>query len=117
MNIETKNTQPTVSKRELWLSHVEKWKESRLSQEAYCRQAGINYGTFVHWRGVLRSESPEVNQKKFATVKIAASTQLSADAPRAIQIKLLSGHIVYIPTTMGIKEIATLIQALGYANA
>lgn len=34
-----------------------------------------------------------------------------------LQIKLVTGHIVYVPTTMGTKEIAALIYALGNANA
>jgi len=116
MSSEKQNISSTVTKREIWRSHIDKWKESKLGQQAYCKQAGINYGTFVHWRGVLRKESGELKQAKFIPVKMQPSS-LSSDAARAIQVKLTSGHAVFIPLAMGAKEIAELINLLGNAYA
>lgn len=115
---ETEKSSPAATKRALWRSHVEKWKESKLGQEAYCQAANINYNTFVYWRGVLLAESRESGQQKFAAVQVTRSmSEARADAPKAIQIKLLSGHVVYLPVAIGIQEIAVLLQSLGKANA
>jgi hypothetical protein len=115
---EAEKSSPATTKRALWRSHVEKWKESRLSQEAYCQATNINYNTFVYWRGVLLAESRESGQQKFAAVKVTQKMpELRADAPKAIQIKLLSGHVVYLPFAIGMQEITVLLQSLGHINA
>ncbi|WP_016991451.1 IS66 family insertion sequence element accessory protein TnpA, partial [Flavobacterium sp. ACAM 123] len=37
-----------MDKNEFMLSRVESWKQSGLSQQAYCDQAGIKLGTFSY---------------------------------------------------------------------
>jgi hypothetical protein len=115
MNNPASDVSPTTNKREFWSSHVEQWKEGNLSQQAYCRQAGINYATFVYWRNARLSKSPKENKKKFIAVKVA--TPSATEIPRAIQIKLLNGHVAYIPLSIGTNEIAKLLQLLGNADA
>ena len=39
------------------------------------------------------------------------------EPPKSIQIKLLSGYIVYIPMNIDVKEIAALIHELGMPHA
>jgi hypothetical protein len=50
-------------------------------------------------------------------VKVGSTQQGGVDTPKAIQIKLVSGHVVYIPTTLAVSEIAALLQALGNSHA
>lgn len=102
--------------REHWFAHIEEWKASKRSQQVYCTQQGISLNTFTYWRGKFLSESND-HQDKFARVKIASNKTISTDAPRSIQIKLTSGHIVYIPTTLGVEEIASIINAIGVPHA
>lgn len=111
------NTTPTVNKREYWSLQIEQWKSSKLSQQKFCQQAGINYTTFGYWRAALKSKIENGNEKKFVPVKVTTVNQANAEAPRAIQIRLLTGHVVFIPTTMDPKAIATLIHLLGKADA
>ena len=47
-----------------WQSHIDSWKRSGLSQQSYCKQAAISYGSFSKWRSQL---------KKTATKKSVAS--------------------------------------------
>ena len=106
----------TVDKRKFWLSHVKKWEASGLRQKAYCIDAGISYTSFVYWKSALTASPPLSKQKKFVPVKITTNSTPVA-AAQAIQIKLLTGHIVYIPTNMDMNEIGKLIYSLGVPHA
>jgi len=104
-------------KRDYWSAHIKQWEESKLSQQAYCMQASIKLNSFTYWRSLLRSRLRKDNQNKFLRVKVAANHAISSEVPRSIQIKLLSGHVVHIPTSLDAKEIATLIHFLGVPHA
>lgn len=105
-------------KRDYWRDHVERWGKSTLSQEAYCKAESISYNSFVYWRGVFLSESQiKPIQSTFTRVKVAATQSTTSDASRIIQIKLLSGHHIYLPDTMKIENITAIIQALSVQHA
>src|SRR5581483_12207258 len=89
---------PSVKKRDHWMSLLEQWKDSKISKREFCQQAGINYARFMYWQNVLRS--PREAKNNFAPVKIVSAKPSTVEMPQAIQIKLLAGHVVYIPTTM-----------------
>lgn len=108
----------TPSKREYWQSHIKSWEESKLKQEAYCVNAGIRYSTFVYWRGILLNENMIKKKDKFVPVKIKKSNlSMPESSPRAIQVKLVSGNVVYIPTTLSMTEIGALIRSLENGHA
>ena len=115
------NIESTISNknkpREFWLTHVKQWQDSKLSQPVYCQQAGIQYGTFVYWRSMLKAESKPQVKSQFVPVKITNTNPVITEPPRSIQIKLLSGYIVYIPMNIDVKEIALLIHKLGMPHA
>jgi hypothetical protein len=113
----TSNTTDKEKTRDYWSTHMRQWEESNLSQEAYCTKAGIKYNTFVYWRGLLRSEVAQATQKQFIPVLLSENKVTPSDIPRSIQIKLLTGHIVSVPLSLDIKEIATLIHLLGARHA
>jgi hypothetical protein len=103
-----------ITKRDYWRGQVERWKESALSQEMYCKEAGINYNTFIYWRGIFLAETQAKPVKsKFTPVRVTATHPMVSNGSGVIQIKLISGHHVYLPDTMGITNIISLIQALG----
>ncbi len=111
------NTEKTA-KRDYWRDHVERWGKSTLSQEAYCKAEGISYNSFVYWRGVFLSEAQiKPIQSTFTPVKVTSTQSTISDVPRIIQIKLLSGHHIYLPDTMKIENITALIQALSVQHA
>ena len=118
MNIPTvlSGTLPSEEKRKYWTLHVDEWKKSEISQEAYCTQAGIKYSTFVYWKGMLDNSGKKIKEK-FLPVKVATNKAIISEAPRAIQIKLLSGHSVYLPISMNINDIGKLLHLLGEPNA
>ena len=96
------------TKQRHWLTHIKQWQESKLSQQAYCTQLGINLNSFSYWRSKFVSSDSRELKAKFVRVKVAANHDVSTDVARSIQIKLLTGHVVYIPTNLDINEIAKL---------
>lgn len=108
-----------ASKRAFWFGHIKSWESSQLRQEVYCKQSGINYNSFVYWRGLFLGElaiQKNKNPKKFIPIKLMTPAP-QVDLPRAIQIKLSSGHHVYLPLSMKLDEIAVLLKALGESHA
>lgn len=108
----------SLLKRENWLSHVEISEKSDLSHAAYCKRAGISYSGFKYWRGILLNENTSKEKDKFVSVKIEKSTPLVPESsPRAIQVKLVSGTVIYIPATLSMSDIGQLIRSLESAHA
>lgn len=100
-----------------WQMHIKQWKESKLSQQTYCMQSGINLNSFTYWRGKILSSPSSEAKTKFVRVKMSVNPAAATDEPRSIQIKLLTGHVVYIPTNLDVNEIAKLINLLGAPHA
>jgi hypothetical protein len=104
-------------KQTFWSMHIQRCKESNLKQAAYCNQAGINYGSFAKWKSVLFPKSKIEKNKSFIPIKIDATQSVQIIPPQTIQIKLVTGHIVCLPTTMDTKRIAELINYLSTSHA
>jgi len=47
-------------KRKIWSERIASWKQSGLSQRAYCEQHQLVLGTFCYWRSRLKAQEAEV---------------------------------------------------------
>lgn len=103
-----------LNKHEYWKDRIKKWEDSNLSQSEFCSQAGIKLSTFVYWRSII-SVSVNNNINNFAPIKIVKDANPASD--QRIEIKLTSGHVVYLPLKIGIDEISKIIQSLGLSHA
>jgi hypothetical protein len=118
--MQSKNPSRVVSnkKRDEWREHIKRWESSSLPQAAYCSSAGISYTSFVYWRGVFLAElNPSQRPSPFVPIKLAPLSTTTDLSQQAIQIKLLSGHRVYLPITMNIQDIAALLCQLEVPHA
>ena len=100
-------------KQQHWLAHIKQWEESGLNQKTYCTQSGLNLNSFTYWRGKLLSSVEQKGKAEFVRVKVALDPINAVHTPQSIQIKLLTGHVVYIPTTLDINDVVKLIGLLG----
>lgn len=109
--MQNKSELPVVKKpgKDFWLQHVNQWKESNLSQQAYCNQARISYSSFGYWRKQILLESGEIKPRQFLPVEVKSS---QSDKSDSIKVKLNTGNIVCIPINIGIPDIAKLIRLL-----
>lgn len=111
--IELKDTR--INKREYWRNQIKEWQESNLSQSTFCQQSGIKLSSFVYWRGLLL-EPENKNINHFVPIKIVKD--LNTKTPvNSIKIKLLTGHVIYLPIEIGMNEIVKLIHSLGLPHA
>ena len=114
--MQTKSESTVIRKpsKDFWLEHVKQWELSNLSQKTYCNQSGISYGTFVYWRGQRLLESGQSKPRQFLPVEVKQS---QSDASQSVKIKLITGNVVCIPTSIGIPEVAKLIRLLESPDA
>lgn len=56
-----------MDRKEFMLSQVESWKQSGLTQQTYCNQAGIKLATFSYW--IQKSKKQEVQIGGFIALK------------------------------------------------
>ena len=119
MKSKNSSTAASNNKIDYWRDHVKRWESSGLAQKAYCKSSEISYNSFGYWRGVFLAElTPNQRLSPFVPVKLAStSTTIDLSQQQAIQIKLLSGHRVYLPVTMKIQDIAALICQLEVSHA
>lgn len=104
-----------TTKRQYWQEQIKAWQASGLSQSAYCSKSEINLGAFIYWRKAILGQEDQ-NTKKFARVKILKQESVIT-AERSVQIKLLTGHMVHLPSNMETDEIARLICLIGSSHA
>ena len=70
---------PSLSKRaanhQRWFDRIESWKQSGLTQKAFCEQQQLRLGSFQRWRGIfMRGEKPEASSAvSFLPVNVTAA--------------------------------------------
>ncbi len=87
---------PSLTKREAnrqrWFDRIESWKQSGLTQKAFCEQQQLGLGSFQRWRGIfMRGEKPEASSAvSFVPVNVtvdkASSLALLIDDQLRIEI-------------------------------
>lgn len=85
------------------IKFVEEYKASGQSQSAFCLVKGINPTTFSGWM----SKEPK-NTARFVEVSLPPVTQ--ASARQNIEVKLIGGAQVNIPSDMNIEQVVDLIR-------
>ena len=103
---------PSLSKRatnrQRWFDRIEAWKQSGLTQKAFCEQQQLRLGSFQRWRGIfMREEAPEASSAvSFLPVKVTA-------APASSLALLIDDHLrIEIPAGFDAETLKQVVQAL-----
>lgn len=83
------NGRTSVERVEGWRKHVEGWKRSGLSQDAYCRKNGISKSTLGHWKRRLERDATAGNVQTVVPVPIQITTP---EKKPAVQLQLRIGE-------------------------
>lgn len=84
-------------KQRFWGGHLSRWKESGLSQSAYCREHQLNLHRFVYWKKRLAPQKPSVS-----LVELPVSRQKTAyQFPSAAPISIVFGGRCHIEVRPG----------------
>jgi len=103
---------PMLSKRaanrQRWFDRIESWKQSGLTQKAFCEQQRLGLGSFQRWRGIfLRGEKPAVSSAvSFLPVKVTP-------APASSLALVIDDHLrIEIPAGFDPVILQQVVQAL-----
>jgi len=74
------------NKRDFWQRHIEGWRQSKLSQKAYCQQQDLSFASFGYWRTRLNRKAE--TRGKFIPVNIpGASSSVVLFLPIGIRLE------------------------------
>jgi hypothetical protein len=101
--------------REFWVTTVDEFERSELTQERFARQRGIPVTTLRTWIYKLRRErKASVSLVPVRVVASTAPTARSSAVPGgAIEIELKTGVRLRLSTTADLDYVAALAQRLG----
>ena len=106
--VEIQKSKPAgrVAKRAFWQSHMEGWKGSGQSKQAYCREHGLNSASFYRWHGKL--VDGESKGPRFVSVHLPVAPSNGY----AVEITLGNGRLVRIGRDADPVWVAHLVRAL-----
>ena len=100
--------------REFWVTTVDEFERSKLTQESFARQRGIEVTTLRTWIYKLRRERRA--RVSLVPVRVVASTAPTARDPAAageIEIELKTGVRLRLSTSVDLDYVTALAQRLG----
>ena len=74
-----------AEKNKFWQAHIEAWKQSGISQSAYCRGKSLSLRSFGYWKKKFCGKKPPM-----AFVPVAVKRFLSPAGPPGTSLKLLT---------------------------
>ena len=97
-----------ATNRQRWFDRIEDWKQSGLTQKAFCEQQRLGLGSFQRWRGIfMREELPEASSTvSFLPVKVTL-------APASSLALVIDDHLrIEIPAGFDPVILQQVVQAL-----
>ena len=88
-----------------WLSYINQWNGSGLSQKAFCEQHHLSYSNFKYWRQKLQADVPKVSSG-FVPIIIQHDIR-----QHEIQLELRGGHCVNWRVS-GFEELAAQLREM-----
>jgi hypothetical protein len=83
----TKSTTQALSQQ--WHQHIEDWRTSGLSQQAFCRDRGLSFNQFHYWRKKLTH--PPANKKRSCSSALVPVTYPSPSPNHGLSVHLPNG--------------------------
>ncbi len=84
---------------EYWREQVEGWRQSGLSQVAYCEQHGLNIKSFRRWRTKLQRAATTAASLTLVPISVGAPTTAPAiqlHSPGGWRIELATGNPAWL---------------------
>jgi hypothetical protein len=94
--------------RQQMYAHIEQWKQSGLSQKAYCEQRVIRYHVFHYWYKLYRDEHLSLQEAKPSASFIPLT--LSSSSCVVVELHLPGGHRILFQEPVGAAYLKTLIS-------
>ena len=95
-----------AERRAYWQSHIEGWKDSGRSKQAYCREHGLNPTSFYRWCGKL--EGAETDKPRFVPLRLGVTAQ----GGYVVELVLATGGLVRVADGADPKWVSRLVREL-----
>ncbi len=96
-----------------WKKLVLEWKESGLSQTAFCVQKNIKYANFIHWRRRLKSrEQKSASAPALVPVSLRPAGDASSEQTPIIRITLGNGRRIDLPINVSTEQLRAVVSSL-----
>ena len=93
-----------------WEPHLAAWRDSGLSQAAYCRRHGLSLPCFGYWRSKLHAAwTPQELSENALLPIVVAEVAMSDDR---IEVVLPNGLQVRVSASLDPQRLVPMIQAL-----
>lgn len=89
----------------VWRERLGRWKRSKLSIVAFCRQEHVSPPAFFHWRRRLAALDPAQEPRRFVQLRPAAWPA------GGVQLTLPSGAVVTLPAQAPAELVMAAIRA------
>ena len=93
----------------IWLQHIHAWRNSQLSQAAYCQQKNLKYHQFTYWKLKFDEQSPKVvhaTSTGFAAValnSLPTTDGLQLIFPSGVKLSgIQSANLVVVKELLGV---------------
>ena len=97
-------------------THLETWRLSGLSGQAYCRQHGIIPTTFYSWVKAEKRRSRIKSESQPSLVKIQFRKEHAENLAATISIEYRDVRI-HLPAAVGMESLKTILILLGVIDA
>jgi len=94
--------------RDDWRQHIDAWRRSGCSGDAYAVRHGLNPRTFAWWRSALRSDPPPARPLTLVPVQLPPV----ATSYAVVEVALPNGMVLRVPEHADPGRIAALLHAL-----
>ncbi len=100
-------------KTNLWLAHVEAWRQSGMSQTEYCRKNGINNHQFGYWKKKFTRKEKSAQCSAFVAIPIQHRTASNSDQSDSGVTVNISGITIQLTTRFSetaFRRVVTVLQ-------
>jgi hypothetical protein len=98
-----------------WAERVAAWEQSGLTQLQFCRQQGLNGGTFAWWKRKLGRRAAAAPKRRGRPPKSSRSfveVRLTGTSPASYEVVLARGRCIRVPAQFDPQTLSRLIKAV-----
>ena len=97
-------------KRAYYEEHVAAWRQSGLTQRAYCQQAKISYSGFKNWRSHL--SQPQAKSPGFVAIE-SSHVSATTDNALVLQVSLSNGARIGVSRQASERVVGQVLKLAG----
>lgn len=100
----------TAEERQSKLAMITQWKESKLTQNEFCRQHKISFHNFQYWYAIAQGKPKYKSKKKFPVFMQLPAAPVSQGVSKQIELIYPKGHRLIFYYPLELSQLRQLIR-------